>query len=90
MSDSLRPYRVAVREDGEFVNAYFAKADTLDGAWLVASISKTVLELEPVAWQVFQEFMKCVASTLVEKATGARVVDVIVGPGPAHERSGSA
>ncbi|MBI2770030.1 MAG: hypothetical protein HYX47_10430 [Burkholderiales bacterium] len=90
MSEEIKPFRMAIREEGPMVNAYFAKADTMEGAELIASISTPLLKAEPTLFKAFQALMQCAAATLTEQRTGMKVSRIDLERAPEHERAGRA
>jgi hypothetical protein len=86
MSDS--PVRLAIRTEGAWINVYFAKSSTMDGAILVATLRATIAEM-PGAHEVFLAFVQKVARVIVEDSLGEGActgIDLQVAP--EHERSG--
>ena len=58
MSD-LEAFRIAIRKEGMFVNAYLALPGTMEGAALVASVRCSVCDIgEPAVFEAFKEFVK--------------------------------
>ena len=39
----VSPFRIAFREEGKFVNVYFARQDTMKGAFLLGSCARSIL-----------------------------------------------
>lgn len=56
-------YRIVFREEGTMVNAYFAKRDTMDGAVLVLSARRTLIELHPPLYDA----LKVIVARMVER-----------------------
>jgi hypothetical protein len=82
--------RVAFREEGDYVNAYFAAADTMDGALLVSSMRRALLQEDPALWEAWRELMRDVFAAFF-KRRGMTVG----GPwrefrAPEHEKTGNA
>lgn len=84
------PYRIAVREEGAMVNAYWTPIDTMDGAELVACVNRAALKSAPELGVAFMTLMQCLSIELAKTRLGARVVGVDVSTAPQHERSGHA
>jgi len=84
------PFRIAVRDEGEHVNAYFARTGTMQNAELVLSIKRRVLEDDPQLRESFFAFMQLLAASMVMKRTGQGVSGIDVSPGPEHEKAGHA
>lgn len=51
-------FRIAFRAEGDFVNAYFAKPDTMDDALLVSSIRRSMLEGDGPLWDAWRALMR--------------------------------
>jgi hypothetical protein len=83
-------HRIAIREEGTMVNAYWAPADTLDGAELVLSVNKAILQAEPTLWLAVQTLCQCMAEHLVRTRLGQRVGSVELRQPPLHETAGHA
>lgn len=82
------PFRMAMRHEGEFWNAYFAKEGTMDGALLMGSIRMTLVA-DQASRKEWQACMTQMFSRLVESKFGA-VPTMLLEPAPEHERSGHA
>lgn len=81
--------RLAIRREGEFVNAYHAASGTMDGAMLVGSIRVSILDAHKDIWEDWKALMSRAYQTVVHDATGCEV-EMNEGPAPEHERSGRA
>jgi len=83
------PWRLAIRAEGEYVNAYFADEHTMEGAVLLASLKRSIAEagmFEP--WRLL---MQEALAVMVQSATGVRCeYPEEPRPAPEHERSGRA
>lgn len=82
--------RLAFRTEGEFVNAYFAPADTMDGAIQLGSMQKRILDASPEAWAEWRALMTKAMSVLIQSMTGVKPTWTRETPAPEHERSGNA
>lgn len=89
MSETTAPFRLAFREEGDFVNAYLAPRETMKGAMLLASI-RTNLVRPDSHWDDYVDFMKNVFTTAIKLGLGIEPTDMEVRPAPEHERSGKA
>jgi len=83
------PFRLAFRAEGEFVNCYYAAADTMSGATLLGSMRRSLFESTPGVFHKWQ--------ALLQEILAAACVDVLgdapqfeTKPAPEHERSGRA
>lgn len=78
----LQEFRIAFRAEGEFVNAYLAKPNTMAGSVHLASFSKQVLDVQRETWHEYMELVQRAIQRL-----GAKV-DFTTQPAPEHERAG--
>lgn len=85
-----RKIRLAIREEGQFVNAYLAQSDNMAGAFLVGSIAVGLLKMEPELFEQFKALMTAAMKTLVEVGVGGKVLGTFEEPPPEHERAGHA
>lgn len=90
MNDLVKaPWRIAIRAEGEYVNAYFADEHTMDGATLLGSLKRSIAEAG--AFDSWRVFMQDAFALFVEQATGVRPEwPDPPHPAPEHERSGRA
>lgn len=81
--------RLAIRREGEFVNAYHAAHDTMEGAMLVGSIRTSILKAHRDIWEDWKNLMSRAYQAVIHDATGC-MATMDEGPAPEHERSGRA
>jgi hypothetical protein len=83
------PLRLALREEGEFWNAYFAKQGTMKDAILLGSIRLSLVRA-PDRKEQFMALMRGVFADMLKEVTGQRPVWPEPGgrPAPESERSG--
>lgn len=86
---TIAPFRLAFRSEGDFVNCYYAAADTMKDAMLLASMRRSALSKTPGAFEQWQKLMQHILSTAVDGALGESVSFETI-PAPEHERSGNA
>lgn len=80
-------FRVAFREEGEWVNAYFASPETMEGAVLMASIRRTVLDADrPRAFDTFHALLRQ-SMTQMCVGIGAPPSSWKVNQAPDHEKT---
>jgi hypothetical protein len=82
--------RLSFRHEGEFVNAYMAKPETMDGATLLGSMRKTLLDQSTEVWEGWKDLMRQAFGNVIKGAIG---IDPEWGGernAPEHERSGRA
>jgi hypothetical protein len=78
--------RLALREEGENWNAYYAMPGTMKGALFLGSIRLGFLTKRPERKRAFQALMtECVAD-IIEETIGVRPT-FRTGPAPEHERT---
>jgi hypothetical protein len=92
MSEETRQLamRLSFRIEGEFVNAYMAKPDTMDGATLLGSMRKSMLDESTEVWEQWKDLMRLAFGNMIKGALG---IDPEWGgekKAPEHERSGRA
>lgn len=81
--------RLAIRREGEFVNAYHAGTDSMQGAMLMGSIRVSILDKHPEVWNDWKQLMTRAYQALIEGALGQKP-EMTESPAPEHERSGRA
>ena len=85
---SMTQVRLALRNEGEFVNAYAALGGTMDGAILMGSLRKT-LAADNRVWFRWKSLMTDLFRAVVKDAFGVDV-ETVEQPAPEHERAGHA
>lgn len=91
MVDSVRsPVRLAIRNEGEFVNAYIALTTSMADAMLIGSVLRGALDATPGAFDRWKQLMSDILASGITKALGAPPLDMIEETPPEHERSGRA
>lgn len=81
--------RVAIRAEGEYVNAYVAERDTMEGAELLMSIRRSLCARFPQTFDAFKANASAALQLMLE-SRGIHVVAMVDEPAPEHERTGSA
>jgi hypothetical protein len=79
--------RAAIRQEGEFINAYLAPLHSMDGAQLLASIRTAACRIDPQAFDDFKHMVSACVQRQVAAATGSapRMEERTA---PEHERAG--
>jgi hypothetical protein len=85
----MTPFRIAFREEGEFVNAYLATMTTMDGAILLGSLRSAILE-HGDAFEEYKAMMRKFAGILCVHTFGVEPSEFIEERAPEHERAGKA
>lgn len=84
----VQAFRIAIRDEGEWVNAYYAAPDTMAGALLMASVRRTVLDANhPEGLALLQLLLQKSASRLVVEFTGTEPAKWTTNPAPENERT---
>lgn len=89
MTDPKRPVRIAMRREGDVVNAYWSSTKNMDDKVLLGSMRCTVLDL-PGVWDDYQALMAKIGVALVENIGGLTVEGVEYCDAPEHEKAGNA
>jgi len=84
----VKPFRIAFRQEGEFVNCYLAKMGTMEGAELMGSMRTVILEAG--FRDDYIEMMKKWVSLTVKDFLGVELARFDEEPAPEHERAGRA
>lgn len=79
--------RLAIRSEGEWVNAYFAKNDTMVDAMLVGTIARAAVE-NPEVFDLWKNALRVAMADFVEGVIGSRPEFKGERAAPEHERSG--
>ena len=82
--------RLAIREEGQNVNAYLASMAGMDDAILIGSIRKALLRMRPELFEQFKALMTSAMTTLIEVGGAGKVLSYNEEPAPEHERAGHA
>jgi len=82
--------RVALRQKGNFYNAYAAASDTMEGAFLLGSIAMGSVQKHPAIKIAFIALMKQVMAAGIKETTGVEPEGWITHTAPESERGGSA
>jgi hypothetical protein len=88
LKDMKQIGRLAIRGEGEFVNAYYALPDTMDKALLLGSMHRSLLEASPELFEDWKKMMWAVVAMLIEDIAGVAPGAPNETPAPEHERAG--
>lgn len=90
MSAGLASMRLAIRQEGQMVNAYVATTTDLAKAIHIGSMSTALLNMRPELFEQFKALMTAGMTTLVEVGTGGTVLSYHEQAAPEHEKAGHA
>jgi len=79
--------RLALRVEGAYWNAYYAKPDTMDGAILLGSIQFSIIAQNETHKQAFMNMMRAVVGDLLSGIAKAPVTWLDPVKAPEHERT---
>ena len=86
----MNTLRIAIRAEGQMVNAYFAMTGTMADAVLIGSINRALCEAKPALFDQFKELLKAAVTVLIEQIGGKKVLTVFEQEAPEHEKAGHA
>lgn len=82
--------RLAMRQEGEFWNAYYARMETIDEAILLGSIKMSLVTNNEPRRLLFMGMMQEAVGEIIQLATGYEVDFKEPTTAPQHEKSGNA
>ena len=82
--------RLAMREEGNYWNAYYAMNDTMEGAVHLGSIKMNLVRQSAAVRDSFMALMRAALGNVLNGATGAPVIWNEPEKAPEHERAGKA
>lgn len=85
----VSPFRIAIRKEGDFANAYYAAPNTMKGAMLLGSMRASALRNTPGAFEKWQEILRDIISQASREALGVEPVGFRTETAPEHERGGN-
>lgn len=89
MADTVKaPFRIAIRAEGNMVNAYLAAPDTMAEATPIGSIVRSACDADRALFEDFKALMQKVVAAACHSALGVVPADFETSPAPEHERSG--
>lgn len=83
------PIRIAIRAEGKWINAYFARQETMSGATKIGSIRRSACDDSPEAFELWKQAMEASISGIIKRQLGVEPAFGLE-PAPEHERSGNA
>lgn len=85
------PFRIAIRNEGTLLNAYFALPGTMVGAHLLLSAHAETVKSSPELTSAYVAFAQALSHIHAKRTLGLNVVDFgDATPAPEHERGGHA
>lgn len=90
MSDTTAAMRVAIRTEGNTINAYAARLGTMDGAVLMGSINRRLCEVDRAVFEAFVSAMSLAMAAMLKDACGLAVSAFEVREAPEGEKAGHA
>ena len=84
----VSPFRIAFREEGKFVNVYFARQGSMEGAFLLGSCARSILNIGPEQFEKFKSIFEAGMAVCIKDVMGCDVAKFETGPAPDHERAG--
>jgi len=90
MNDSLQVGRLAMRQEGDYWVAYFARQETMNDAIPLASIKMVIVRRNLDRKMAFLNLMQEVVADAIEEETGVRPGWGGITIAPEHERVGNA
>ena len=88
MNEKVMQVRLALREEGNFWNAYMALPDTMENAKLIGSIAMGAVIQDEKTKKDFMKVMQRVLAMAIKDVTGVKPKDWKITPGPESEKSG--
>jgi len=90
MAETIKIGRLALRDEGDVIKAYYAKADTMDEAVTLFALNPSVAHL-PGVRDAALKFGRHIVSEILFEITGERPIwPHDPEPAPEHERTGKA
>jgi hypothetical protein len=88
MAETKIEVRLAIREEGKWVNAYLSEPGTMEGALLLGSILTSILENDDEIFLRWKSIMQDVLARGLEDL-GIRMTRMEERPAPPHEKAGN-
>jgi len=87
----VSPLRIAFREEGPVVNVYLANMDSMEGAMLIGSCMKSILNVEvPAQFLRLKEVFEIGIAAAIKDVLGVDVHHFDTTKAPDHEKAGNA
>jgi len=87
--DEIKPYRIAARTEGEWVNCYWAKAETMTGAEPIAAVKLELLN-DPKLREIWTMVLQAFSIELAKTRLGAVPHRIDIDMPPESEKAGRA
>ncbi len=82
--------RIAFRDEGDFVNAYFAHLGSMESACFISSMRRELLVEDPDLWEAWRGILAVAYRAYCLRHAGVDPGELEEKVGPAHERTGRA
>ena len=79
------PFRIAFRSEGDWLTAYFARPDSMEGAIEVGRIKRSAAEQDPKVFDDWQALWSAWVMRAVQEKFGV-TPEIITQDAPEHER----
>ena len=86
----MNELRIAIRADGQSINAYFAMTGTMAEAVLIGSINRALCDQDEKLFDQFKALMTTCCQVLIEQIGGKKVLTVFEQDASEHEKAGHA
>lgn len=81
-------FRLAIRREGRWLNAYFAETETMEGALQLGSVLVSFVEGRDEFFDRWKDLMKDMFAVSIEHTTGIAPSRMDEERAPEHERAG--
>lgn len=85
-----KPFRIAIRAEGNFINAYLAAPDSMASAQLIGCVARGACDADRTIFTEFQTLMQRAVAIACKGALGVEPLKFETQPAPEHERGGHA
>lgn len=82
--------RIAFRQEGSYINCYFAPPDTMKDAVHIASVLRSACDRDDRVLEAFKALGQLIISATLKQVVGREPDEFRESPAPEHERSGRA
>ena len=86
----MNTLRIAIRAEGQMVNAYVAMTSSMADDVHIGSFHRRLLVTSPELFDQFKELLKAAGAVLIEQVGGKKICAVFEQDAPEHEKAGHA